>query len=268
MIFVEWKKGQENSEVVAHSRDFGDGKIISMTKIIVDSYVELFKVLENNKSKYPTKIIRQLKRDIYNLALTTEKPSKILVMPMTEEQMEHEDVEVVIGFGIYEYGVQGYKSITAEKIYMDVVFDDQNFNYDLLVTETFPQLLKHVAYSLPVYKYINGRSFSELPECLARFERLTFEDLLNKNNLAQRQQFNFQSVEQAIADASGDLKREVRNLQTLEADKININSLEQYLKNILNTAEGILINGDQTIKTGLKKIIKMYDILKYKSEPA
>jgi len=268
LFFVEWKEGNEAAEIVPHSRDFGDGKIISMTKIIVDSYSELFEALANNRAKYPTRILRQLKQDIYNLALTTEKPSKILVMPMTEEQMDHGEVEVVIGFGIYEYGIQGYKSITAEKIYLDIVFDDQNFNYDLLVNETLPQLLKQVAYSLPVYKYINGRKFTELPECLSRFEHLTFEGLLNKINLAQRQQFNFQSVEQAIEDADGDLKKEIRNLQTLSADKINISSLEQYLKNTLTANEGILLHGDQTIKTGLKKIIKMYDILKYKSEPA
>jgi len=264
-IFIEWKSGHPTTDVFPHSRDFGNGKSISMTKVVTDSYVDLFNIILENKSKYPTKFLRKLKQDIYNLALTSEATGKLFVnMPTNEDELNSDDVEVVIGFGILEYGKQGYKGIPAEKVFQDIVFDDQNFINKLLVEDTFPTLLKRVANSLPVFKYIRDYHYDQLPECLKPFKKLKFRNFETQTILKDRAQFGFSSISEALRYAKGDLKKEVRYLQTLEERNIDVNELGSYLKTTLSKNPDILISKDQILKTGVKKLIKIYDYLKYK----
>ena len=44
--------------------------------------------------------------------------------------------------------------IKAEQLYEDIVFDNQYFNFDLVVEEYLPDLLKNNSGGLPMYKYL------------------------------------------------------------------------------------------------------------------
>ena len=266
LIFVEWREGWTNFEVSFHSRDFGQGKSIGMTRIITESYEPLFEILLNNKAKYSTKLFRRLKQDMYELALTSQAPERILVMPFNDQQMENdEEPQVVIGFGILEFGRQGYRSITAQQIFRDIVFDDQNFISNFLVEETLPVVLKYAAYSLPVFKYLTNYS-GILPNELERFINYTFEDFLTKTIRKNRERYNFQSIDEVIKKEKN-LTRQVRFIQTIPEEKMDADRLHLYLKSILEQHPDILSSkSSQPIEvvTGIKKLIRMYDFLKYK----
>lgn len=265
LIFVDWKPGHEGMSVFPYSRDFGYGKVINMTKIVTDSYEGLYNLILANKAKYPTKLIRRLKEDMYTLALTNDSPERILVMPMVDDEINVSDVEVVVGFGLVELGKQGYRGISPEQVYLDIVFDTQNFNNKLLVFETLPELLKQVAYSLPVFKYIAEFDYSILPEALQRFTNFTFDgNLANKSILKERAKWRISSIDEAISKAGTDLKRQIAFIKTLDEFSIDTNKLEIYLQEVLTSNVGILVNGDPFTKTNLKKLIKMLDYLKYK----
>ncbi|KFM92948.1 SIR2 family protein [Paenibacillus macerans] len=265
LIFVDWTPDHLGMSVYPYSRDFGYGKVISMTKVITDSYEELYSLILENKSKYPTKLIRRLKEDMYSLALTSDSPERILVMPMADDDINSSDVEVVVGFGLVELGKQGYRGISPEQVYLDIVFDTQNFNNKLLVYETFPVLLKQVAYSLPVFKYIAEFDYETLPEELERFTTYTFDNnLANNSILKARAKLRLSSIDEAIEKAGLDVKRQIAFIQTLAESNIDIQKLESYLKEVLTANEKILVNSDQYTKTTLKKLIKMLDYLKYK----
>lgn len=266
LIFVDWKSGHNGMSVYPYSRDFGYGKVISMTKIVTDSYEGLFSLILENKSKYPTKLIRRLKEDMYSLALTNDSTERILVMPMADEDINSTNVEVVVGFGLIELGKQGYRGISPEQVYLDIVFDTQNFNNKLLVFDAFPDLLKQVAYSLPVFKYIGEFDYETLPEALQRFTTYTFDkNLATKSILKARSKLRLSSIDEAIEKAGPDnIKRQINFIQTLDESKIDIQKLENYLKNVITTNEGILVSNDQYTKSSLKKLIKMLDYLKYK----
>lgn len=264
LIFVTWDEGHSGMSVFPYSRDFGYGKVINMTKVVTDSYESLFNIILENKSKYPTKLIRRLKEDMYSLALTSDSPERIVVMPIADEHSSNE-VEVVVGFGLMELGKQGYKGIKPEQVYLDIVFDTQNFNNKLLVYESFPDLLKQVAYSLPVFKYISHFEYGSLPEALQRFTTYTFDgDLANNSIIKARRKLALTSINEAIEKAGPDLKRQIMLIQTLDEHLFDVGLLENYLKGILTSHPTILNNGDQFTKTTIKKIIKMLDFLKYK----
>ena len=201
---------------------------------------------------------------MYRLALTSESEERVFVMPMDEEQIEREDVEVVIGFGIMELGKQGYKGISPEQVFQDIVFDKQNFNTSLLVHETLPELLKHVGYSLPVYKYIADEEYDDLPNVLKRFSTYCFDDLANKTILNARSRFNFTSIEEAIEAGGDSLKKQIYNLQTVAEEYMDKNKLEKFLQATLSLFPGVLNDGETMVKTTIKKLIKMLDYLKFK----
>lgn len=265
LIFIEWKQGKKEMEFVNHSRDFGQGKTITMTKIVTDSFEPLFEIISENKSKYSTSFFRKLKRDIYELALTSEPTERIVVMPLSEEKMENEEEpEVVIGFGILELGKQGYKGLSADEIFLDVVFDNRNFNQYMVVEEALPVIGKHVAWSLPVFKYIRGYQ-KELPPELQRFINFTFDDFITKTILLNREKYNFSSISHVLNYEPENLSRQVRFLQTLKEDQIDIDELGEYLKNTLTNYPDLLHQPKNSeAKTGIKKLIRMYDYLKYK----
>jgi len=265
LIFVEWKEERTNIEIVPHSRDFGSGKIISLTKIETDSFEELFYTLLENKTRYSTKLIRKIKKDIYHLTLTSEPSANLVVLPITDEQIEKENIDVVIGFGLVEFGKQGYRGITAEQIFLDIVFDNYNFNHELLVKETLPTLLKQVAYSLPVFKYIRGFDQEQLPEELRQFKDYSFEGKFVTNTARKnREKYNFKNIDDVLRYEPNNLSRQVRFLQTLTEDQIEIQPLEEFLKKTLIQYPDLLAGRNCEAKSGIKKMIRVLDFLKYK----
>ncbi|WGV57769.1 SIR2 family protein [Brevibacillus brevis] len=264
LIFVEWKEGQKLMEIVPHTRDFGAGKAISMTKIITDSYEDIYRILAENKSKYSTRFFRRLKQDMYELTLTSQGTERIAVMPLSEELMQkEEDPQVVIGFGILELARQGYEGISAERIFKDVVFDRENYNIDLLVKHSLPAILKRVAYHLPVFKYLKDYN-GDFPFELERFRHFKFDDLLNKTIKNNRISFRFNSIEDVISREPTSLSRQVRFIQTIEEEKMDIDRLKVYLQDVLTKHPGILSGKHTEAVSGMKKLIRMYDYLKYK----
>ncbi|MFC4768764.1 SIR2 family protein [Effusibacillus consociatus] len=262
LIFVQWDSNAEQMEVSTHSRDFGHGKAINMTKVRTDSFEPLLKVVAENKAKYATRMFRKVKQEIYELALTNKPTEKIMVMPLSEEQMD-EEPEVVIGFGILEVARQGYRGIPAEKIFLDVVFDRGNYTPKLLVEETLPTLLKQVAYSLPVFKYISNYP-TALPPEFKKFEEQTFEDFVTQTNKKNREKFKFKSINEVLEKEPDSLTRQVRYIQTLEESQIDITKMESYLREVLTENPDILTGPNGEAKSGVKKLIRIYDFLKYK----
>lgn len=72
MIFIEWNDVGDEDCIAQFSKDFGDGKSLEMTKIRLTDYSLLYEALLENKNKYRTNLLRNLKKDIYDLVLTNK----------------------------------------------------------------------------------------------------------------------------------------------------------------------------------------------------
>ncbi|MUG45541.1 SIR2 family protein [Paenibacillus woosongensis] len=264
LIFVEWRDGYEKTEVFPYSRAFSNGKTISMTKIITDSYEELFEVLLNNKSKYSSSFYRKIRKDIYELALSEEGHERIQVLASNDKKLMEGNFEILIGFGIVELGKRGYRSISAEEVFKDILFDEGKFNNELLIKEALPELIKRTSGSLPVFKYIE-RYTDDLPLVFkSRFENFSFEKLETKTILLVRETMSYTSIEEVIQKYPKDLYSQIKYIQALPPQQIDLNDLEKHLKKVLMEHPQILVSGNQTIRSGIKKLIRMYDYLRYR----
>lgn len=262
LIFVDWQPSCEELELSSHSITFQNGKTIDMTKVSVNNYSELYEILIQIKSKYPTKLIRKIKNDIYYLTLTTD-PNERLVAINTSAQNENSDhYEYVFGIGALEVGRQGYGMITANDLYSDIIFNDKNYINKFIVENTIPTLMSTCSNNLPVFKYITSYE-DKLPLKFENIANLTFEDFSNRSlrKLCVNRQYH--SISEIVLSGKYSLYRELNCIAALPKNEINIDDLHSYLYNLLKNDTNCLVGSN---KSAIKKLIRIYDWLRYKEQ--
>lgn len=231
LIFIDWNDGTEEDSISQFSKDFGDGKSLEMTKIKLADYTPLYEALIQNKGKYRTNLLRNLKKDVYDLVLTNEPGTKMKVVGL-EEDDKLDEVEVVIGVGVLsEFGKKGYLGLKASEIYKDIVLDNGNFDdVDTLVKEALPQLLKQNSGSMPIYKYISKYE-DELPEDIKSKIKDNLDGFINDQQKTRKYKSNYKSISQ-LRGLYGDYKT-LSYIPYIKQEDIDIQELEQLLKDIL-----------------------------------
>lgn len=259
LIFIEWNSGEGEDSISQFSKDFGDGKSLEMTKIELKDYSQLYEALIQNKGKYRTNLLRNLKKDVYKLVLTSNPGTKMKVIGI-EEDDKLDQVEVVVGVGILaEFGKKGYLGLKASEVYKDIVLDDGNFeDIDTLVIEALPQLLKQNSWSMPIYKYISKYK-GELPSDIKNNIKSSLDEFINDQQKARKKKGNFSSIKELRKIYSHE--KVLSYIPYIKDENINIEELEKLLIDILDRDPMCL--DESTYKSNLKRVIRMYDWLKY-----
>lgn len=265
LIFVEWDYSGENEEISTHSIVFDDKKHIEMTKIKLHDFKVLYNAMLQNKAKYSAPILRNLKQDIYDLVLTNEPTTKMKVVGL-EDDDNLENIECVLGVGVLsEFGNKGYMGLTAEDIFLDVIFDDRKFDPNLVVAQSLPILLAHNSNSIPIYKYISA-SNCRIPEKVEKEAKDSFDKLLSRTLISKRKKIDLENKTiHDIIEEFGDEKA-LEYIAMMNPEKINIKELNKFLKYFYEKEKDIFKSGNSTIKTDFRRLIKIYDWLKYSNK--
>ncbi len=75
LIFIEYSQEEDISEF---SMQFSNGNSIRMNKISTVDFLQIYKEIKATKSKYNPVILRQLRKDIYDLANSTQVSERIV----------------------------------------------------------------------------------------------------------------------------------------------------------------------------------------------
>lgn len=263
LIFVEWSATERPIEISSLSLNFGSHKTVNMTRIILNDYSELYKVLLEIKSKYPTRLLRQIKKDIYKLTLTTDPDARLIALNM-QENPEDDKFEYVFGIGALEIGRIGFKIVTAEQIYRDVLYDDDtSFINKFIVEDTLPSLMSRCgSKNVPIYKYISKYD-QQLPSKYDYFTNLKFDDFLTHSLSRIRVTQTFHSVNEIASNPATSLSNKLTHIAALPQKEIDVNQLYNFLITLFDSNPEILYS--KNVKSQVKKLIRMYDWLKYKA---
>lgn len=256
LIFIEWDSAAKEVINGNQSITFEDGTSLNITKYSMNSFETLFSTISYHKSKIPVQALRKLKHSMYDLALTSDGNTKIQVMN-PDKIIESDDYEIIAGFGIADLARRGYKSITTKEIFIDIILDNQSFNYEYLAEETLPSLIKSVNGSLPFYKYI--QTFEEIPEALTPYSKNKLDDFLSKS-MRNRKPLVFNSIHEIIEN-SDEIPKQLSLIPLLK-NKLNLSELEKYLIDLLENNPD-LFEEKQPTPTNLKRLIKIYDWMKF-----
>lgn len=257
LIFVDYST--EREEITAYSKEFEGGATIEMTKITTENYLPIFQGIKKINAKFNPKLIRKLKKEICSL-VETEPINGSIVATGFENINNLDDMnQFVISVGA---SIKHGHMIKAEKIYEDIVLDNQYFNSRLVLEEYLETLLKSNSGGLPMYKYI--KDYPELVFGRVKEETLkkvNIESFLNSQQLKSKENYRKTLVNKNVEEI---IKREgiheaYKRLYFLERDEIDLEELKNYLVNILKND---LVKLEAN--TELKRLIRIYDLLKYK----
>lgn len=265
LFFIEWEEGHDGYSMSSHSIQFGAHKSLDMTRVTTGSFEKLFYTLLQNKGKYNVKLLRKLKQDVYDLILS-EEPKGCIHVANIEDDTQLEQVEVVIGVGINkEIAELGISAPEAEDLYLDIVYGTGAFNsnIDALVEKRVPQLMKRNSNSLPLWKYLSAYS-KEIPMSLQEHLKFDLNGFLSQHAISKKEtnplgETSIKELRENFSDEDC-----LTQILYLQDNQLSPDELLAFLKDFLDTHTDYLkpANKDGK-KTNLKKLIKIYDWMKY-----
>ncbi len=261
-VFIEWNKGFEGYSISSHSIDL-NGKILPMTKIILDDYSLLYNALLLKKASLPVRILRRFKEELYTYVITSKQTPIMRVAPIDDEHINENSLAISIG--VSEYGINGLKSITdSDNWYRDIILDDlkdYGYSYDEILEYGFTGAFKGCSQSfLPVYKYLT-KAKKEYPEIKARAAK-TFDDLVSNSIKKDRNKFSYYTSVLDIWEKVSN-KKACRLIAYLPEKKISVNELEDVLKKIFTDNKDVLSDNENWNPSDIRRLIRIYDYLKW-----
>ncbi|MFE5769813.1 SIR2 family protein [Streptomyces sp. NPDC056485] len=150
LIFVQWQPGCDPS-VEPHTLVM-DGFHLTVSRVTVPDFVDVFSVLSELKRSFPAKMLRRLKEQVYELVLGDDPHNRLYVANL-EDDARSDEIDVVFGVGVgAKIGQQGYVGLTRWDLIEDVVCDGHTLDAAVIVRDVLPRLL-HGA-NIPVFKYL------------------------------------------------------------------------------------------------------------------
>lgn len=264
LFFVQLNRGDSvDNEIIPINKSFEAGRSITMTKIFIDDFNILYHALLKNKAKYNPRILRQLKDDLYRLILTNDPKNKLSVANI-DDTTKIEELDWVLGVGVSgKLSKVGYEAPTAIDLFLDIIYDNGNFDNTLLIEKTLPTLGKSHSNSLPIHKYLVGYN-KEIPLSVNLIYKESFDDYLSKTIKKNKNRSDIEPDEQisSLRKKYEDL-RSIELLPYLKEENIDTTQLYCLLLDILDDNPNILNDGKSNEKTNLRRAIKIYDWKRY-----
>lgn len=155
LIFLNWDP-DASEPTVAPSTFALNETSIPIRLITAPDFLSTFRVLGQLHRRFPAKILRHLKHEVYELARTSE-PSKTVVVSDLESDTNLDQVDVVIGVGVSKrLKDKGVTGLTRRDLMLDVLEPKIELeNYPQIVTDVLPSLA-HQRTHTPIHQWLRG----------------------------------------------------------------------------------------------------------------
>lgn len=260
-IFVEYQPGKVGVEVSPYII-MVDDKPLSMKRIVVEDFKLIYKALEGKKSKLPVRILRKFKQELYNFTVTNMPTANIRVASIEDDRVQ--DEELVMAIGRYsDYGLRGLHGLKADEWYRNIVIEDIEFSADDLLQFAFEDLIKQNSGRLPVNKYLSEAT-GDYPACIELAKKQDFNNIISTTIKKNRNRLGtYTSVRQIWENEKLSLDKATNLIAHLPEENIDVSELEAILKEIFEDNVNVLQNSKPAIRTNVRRLIMIYDYLKW-----
>ncbi len=260
-IFVEYQPGKVGVEVSPYTI-MVNNKPLTMKRIVIEDFKLIYRALEGKKSKLPVRILRRFKQELYDFTVTNMPTANMRVASIEDDRIK--DEELVMAIGRYsDYGLRGLHGLKADEWYRNIVVEDIEFSADELLQYAFEDLIKQNSGRLPVNKYLS-EAMGNYPDCVELAKKQNFENIISATIKKNRNKMgNYKSVKQIWENEKTSLERATSLIAHLLESDINVNELESVLKEIFENDINILQNSKPAIRTNVRRLIMIYDYLKW-----
>jgi vancomycin permeability regulator SanA len=115
---------------------------------------------------------------------------------------------------------------------------------------------------LPIFKYLSLAK-GNYPDCLVKAKEINFDKIISQSFRNNRSCLNGYSSVKEIWINEKNLEKATRLIAHLEESQINVDELEDVLKKIFESRPTILDDGAQAERTNIRRLIRIFDWLKY-----
>lgn len=258
-IFIEYNKDMLPSDINVSPYTMAiDGIILNMTKVSLSNYALLYKAISHKKAGLPAKLLRMFKKEFYAYTLTNTPSDKIKVAAVDDNRIDDEELVLAI-CKPDSIGLQGLTGITADDWYVDVVLENLKYNSDEMLSNSYPRLSKSC--ELPIYKYLSKAKKSYTDIAIKK----SFDEFISATYIKSRHKRvkTHRSIPGVIELYKGDDCKIMEHLAYLEEHEINIEQLEKYLREFLLSNHNFFQNSKGAFKSHVRRMIRIYDWLKY-----
>ncbi len=265
LIFIEWKENLDEPEISTHSINFGESKQINIKKFTVKYYHEIFEAIMEKKRMFPTYYLQMIKNDLYKIAteINMDNLEKVKIL----DPFDEEKTEFVMGVSI-EQKVK-YFLPTLEEVYIDIIFNNMKFPIDDMVEKALPYLLKHHAFSVPFHKYLSKYVKKEIPDIylhksITKSYREFIPPMLKTNSFKLIELYKNYTVKDFFKNEYKKPISDLKKFMYLNEENINLDDLLEIIRNLFFALDNPLEHKNITIRSDYRKLVKIYDFLKYK----
>ena len=237
-------------------------KILYMTKISCSNFDLIYNALSIKKAELPVKLLRKFKQELYTYTISNSPTAKLKVVNIDDGRLDDDEMVMAIG-RMSDFGLKGLSGLTGNEWYRNVVLDDLDFSADELLEYAFPKLIKQNT-RLPFFKFFRqAKGHYPIVEELA--EKTNFDSIISTSIKNHRSALgNYSSVQEIWDGEQANLYKATLLIAYLEESQIDLDCLENILLNIFTKNDNILDTASTYIKTNIRRLIRIYDCLKYK----
>ncbi|MVM36856.1 hypothetical protein GO730_02845 [Spirosoma sp. HMF3257] len=230
LFFVEYQQGCEEILIEKYNLDIG-GSSLLLTRILADSYIEIYNALAALHRRYPASLLRKIKEHIYELVINNDPTEKIAVVDFNSTT-DLEQVEVVLGVGVKSTvnEAKGYTSYTSLDLAYDILQEDHKLNANDVCIKTLPQIYRATSW-IPICKYVS--QITDKIDIDPKFVLRANKPLDDwKCGLPQSHKIHeinakYASMEDLLSTIEPKLA--LTTISLLNIDKINTNTLRKFL---------------------------------------
>lgn len=185
-----------------------------------------------------------------------------LTLPIEDDRVADDELVLSIGRAS-EFGLKGLSGLESNELYRDVVIGDLLYSADELLEYALPKLLQQNSGKLPVNKYLRNAT-KEFPEYQKLVKDQDFNSLISNTIKNNRKALGaYISVRQIWENESNNLEKATRLIAYLSEEQIDIVELENLLVALFEEDVNVLQNASQSERTNIKRLIRIYDYLKW-----
>lgn len=265
LVFIQWDKNcvepRFERTILTHG-----GRTLPVFQGTTASMTDVLSTLGKIERKIPAKLLRILKKQVYQLVHTTSPGEKVYVQDIDENTPENE-IEFAIGVGILaKLRDVGYVAIQRDHLMRDLVFEDQGLIAETVVSKSLPELLKRSPY-MPIFRYLSliagkpGFDEAALDERIKLARKRNLETYRQKGGSGQVVQNakSFKGDFQGFVEANS-FERVMAYWPYLPAIAFQIDQIHAFLKENFDLS---INHKNSNIKTSFAKLVCVFDYLKY-----
>jgi hypothetical protein len=271
LIFIQRAKDGRPAGISTVRENF-EHKSIEFKQVVLPEFSTLFKSIAGLRSSYPPKILRKLKKDIYDMVLSTDPKERISVIDI-DENTDLDTVEYVMGVGVSKkLSGTGYGGLDVRDLIQDVIYDDQGFDAELIVEIVLPKLGKQTTFNLPTFKYLSQVEDLILDTRLSQYlDEVSAEGVEYWLNTTIHKQLDGTNVVNSIEELKA--KYDITDpkcahsalveLAYISTDPVDLDAFRNLLIEVDEQYSPMQGKPIPCITTDFRRAVRIYDWLKY-----